>query len=102
MRSRLASFADEGIVPGRVFEALGLNAPFFLISPSGANVAEMIVSTKVGAVFSGTETEEILQFLAKRIRGHIQFEEKKQCRVFILFSVKTSYPIRILWVVTMI
>jgi glycosyltransferase involved in cell wall biosynthesis len=73
--SNEGSFADLGMIPAKVYEALGLHTPILLICPSGSDAAGIIRETRAGAVFSGSEPKEISKFLSKMIHGQIQFGE---------------------------
>jgi glycosyltransferase involved in cell wall biosynthesis len=68
------SLADQGIVPAKVFEALGLRTPVLLICPSGGDAAEIIRESQTGAAFNGSETDTISQFLGKMVRSQIHFD----------------------------
>jgi len=65
--SNEASFAEQGMIPAKIFEALGLETPVLLICPPGADAAEIIAKTKAGAVFSGSEPKMIANFLSRMI-----------------------------------
>src|SRR5262249_38052362 len=67
------SLLDRGMIPAKIFEALGLHTRVLLICPTGADAAEIILKSKAGAVFRGSEPQEISRFLSKMICGQIQF-----------------------------
>jgi glycosyltransferase involved in cell wall biosynthesis len=66
------SFADRGMIPAKIFEALGLHTPILLICPAGSDAAEIVRKTATGAVFSAAEPTEISNFLHKMILGQVE------------------------------
>jgi glycosyltransferase involved in cell wall biosynthesis len=55
---------DKGIVPGKLFEPLGLGTPILLIAPSGSDATQIVEETGMGRAFDGTDIEGIVQFLS--------------------------------------
>jgi glycosyltransferase involved in cell wall biosynthesis len=62
-------FAERGIVPGKLFENLGLGTPTLLIAPPGSDVANILATTAGGRRFSGSDTDGIASFLRESIDG---------------------------------
>jgi glycosyltransferase involved in cell wall biosynthesis len=65
------TLADRGMVTGKLYEALGLNAPILLIAPSGSDAAEIIAGVGAHACFSGSDADGICRFLQDLMRGNI-------------------------------
>jgi glycosyltransferase involved in cell wall biosynthesis len=53
--------AARGVVPGKVFEALGLGKRVLVIAPNGANVQEIVGQS--GRRYSGRQTRDIADYL---------------------------------------
>jgi glycosyltransferase involved in cell wall biosynthesis len=64
-----AQFAERGIIPAKLFEALGLGIPTLLIAPPGADAEAILETTKMGRRFSGSDTSGIARFLNEAIQG---------------------------------
>jgi glycosyltransferase involved in cell wall biosynthesis len=62
------SLEDHGVVPGKLFETLGLGTPVLLIAPPDSDAAQMISESDVHVSFSGTDVEGMVRWLGKRIR----------------------------------
>jgi glycosyltransferase involved in cell wall biosynthesis len=60
---------DRGIIPGKVFEILGLGTPTLLIAPPGSDVATILATTNLGRCLSGSNIGGIASFLIDAIRG---------------------------------
>jgi glycosyltransferase involved in cell wall biosynthesis len=60
---------DRGIVPGKLFEILGLGTPMLLIAPQGSDVDTITATTNVGRRFTGSDIEGMTSFLMDVIRG---------------------------------
>ncbi len=59
-----ATAADQGIVTGKVFEALGLGTPILLVAPPGSDAAEIVEGSGMGQRVTGTDIEGITRFLS--------------------------------------
>ena len=59
---------DKGIVPGKLFEPLGLGTPILLIAPAGSDATEIVEETGMGRGFMGTDIEGISRFLSNLAR----------------------------------
>jgi len=55
---------DRGIVPGKLFEPLGLGTPILLIAPPGSDATQIVEETGMGRGFVGTDIEGIVRFLS--------------------------------------
>ena len=62
---------DKGIVPAKVFEALGLGTPMLLIAPHGSDVETLVTGTGLGRGFHGTDTAGMATFLREALHGHM-------------------------------
>jgi len=56
---------DKGIIPGKIFEAMGLKTPILLIAPSESDIRKIVGDSGVGACFTGNNIEGIVSFLIK-------------------------------------
>jgi glycosyltransferase involved in cell wall biosynthesis len=66
-----AAREDKGIVPGKVFETVGLGSPILLIAPSDSDVASITANAKIGRSFTGGDTRGIASFLAEAWNGRV-------------------------------
>jgi len=64
-----ATLADRGMVPGKVFEALGLGTPILLIAPPDSDIALFAEAVGVARRFIGSETNGMVSFLTDVGRG---------------------------------
>jgi glycosyltransferase involved in cell wall biosynthesis len=62
-----ATIADKGIIPAKVFEALGLRTPTLLIAPPNGDIAMLVETTGLAQSFRGNDTEGIASFLIEAI-----------------------------------
>lgn len=60
-----ASTAEQGILTGKLFEALGAGASVLLISPSSSDAARVVRENKLGGAFAGTEVTGMASWLAQ-------------------------------------
>jgi glycosyltransferase involved in cell wall biosynthesis len=58
-----ATLEERGIVPAKVFEALGIRTPVLLISPEGSDARAITESTGWARSFTGSQTDEMASFL---------------------------------------
>jgi hypothetical protein len=66
-----ATREDKGIVPGKVFETIGLGSPILLIAPPDSDAASITESAKIGRSFTGGDTNGIASFLAEAWNGRV-------------------------------
>jgi glycosyltransferase involved in cell wall biosynthesis len=64
-----AMMEDRGIVPGKVFETLGLGTPILLIAPPQGDVATIAETTALARRFIGSDIDGMTLFLAEAMRG---------------------------------
>jgi glycosyltransferase involved in cell wall biosynthesis len=64
-----ASLPDRGIVTGKVFDAIGVGTPLLVIAPEGSDLEAVLATTGLGRRFSGTQVEEIAEFLMDAMNG---------------------------------
>jgi glycosyltransferase involved in cell wall biosynthesis len=60
---------EQGIVTGKIFEAVGLRTPILLICPSGSDAESVIRETGLGQAFRGSDIDGIADFLRGLISG---------------------------------
>jgi glycosyltransferase involved in cell wall biosynthesis len=60
---------DQVIVPGKIFDTIGLGTPMLLIAPPGSDVEHIIETTRLGRRFSGSDIEGMTSFLFARVSG---------------------------------
>jgi len=63
------SFADLGVVTGKVFEAIGLKKPVLAIAPRGSDLEKILTTSGLGQRFSGAEVELMARFIADLVNG---------------------------------
>jgi glycosyltransferase involved in cell wall biosynthesis len=61
---------ERGIVPGKIFENLGLGTPILLIAPPESDVGRIVVTTAGGRRFSGSDIDGMASFLRESIDGN--------------------------------
>jgi glycosyltransferase involved in cell wall biosynthesis len=66
-----AQFGEKGIVPGKLFEPVGLRTPGLLIAPRGGDAETILANTNSGRRFTGGEVDGITCYLKDAIRGRI-------------------------------
>lgn len=64
-----SQLVDKGIIPGKVFEAIGLGTPVLLISPVGSDTRDLVAPTGLVKSFTGSETQRMVSFLKEAIGG---------------------------------
>ena len=68
--TKVSTPEDMGIVPAKIFEAIGLGTPVLLVSPTGSD-AEMIAQTAgLAGSFSGNDVNGITSFIHNVINGN--------------------------------
>jgi glycosyltransferase involved in cell wall biosynthesis len=63
------TIADKGIIPAKMFEALGLGTPTLLIAPPNGDITTLIETTGLAQSFSGNDTEGMALFLSEAMSG---------------------------------
>lgn len=58
-----------GMIPAKIYEAIGLGTPILLIAPSGSDATTMLAPTGLVRSFTGSQTEEMVSFLTEVISG---------------------------------
>ncbi len=66
-----ASSEMLGMVPAKVYEAVGLGTPVLLIAPLGSDVTALIAPTGLSQSFTGAQTEGIASFLREVVSGKV-------------------------------
>jgi glycosyltransferase involved in cell wall biosynthesis len=65
-----ATRGEQGIVTGKIFEAVGLGTPILLICPSGSDAETVLTETGLGKAFRGNDTDGIADFIRNLMAGH--------------------------------
>jgi len=65
-----ASSEMLGMVPAKIFEAIGLGTPVLLIAPVGSDATALIAPTGLVKSFTGAQTEDMASFLKDVVSGH--------------------------------
>jgi glycosyltransferase involved in cell wall biosynthesis len=60
---------DQGTIPAKIFEAIGLGIPVLLISPFGSDVRALMAPTGLVRSFTGAETQGMVSFLKDVVCG---------------------------------
>ncbi len=60
---------DKGIIPGKIFEAIGFGTPVLLISPFGSDARVLVAPTGLVKSFTGAETQGMASFLSEVVGG---------------------------------
>lgn len=64
-----ASYEMLGMVPAKIYEAVGLGTPVLLIAPSGSDAAVLIKSTGLVRSFRGVDIQNMVSFLKDVVCG---------------------------------
>ena len=64
-----AIIEDQGIVTGKVFEAMGMGVPILLIAPHGSDATEIVEGTGAGRRFSASDIELMSQYILSLARS---------------------------------
>ena len=64
-----ATMAEQGIITGKLFEALGARVPVLLISPVGSDASQLVVEGQLGSAFTGSDVEGMSNWLRKMCDG---------------------------------
>ncbi len=71
-----SALVDRGIVPGKVFEALGLGTPTLLIAPPDSDVGAIMETSEAARRFTGSDVEGMASFIADAICGRLPRPKK--------------------------
>lgn len=69
--SEKSTTEENGIVTGKLFEALGLGIPVMVVSPSGSDVESVIETTGLARIFAASNTDGLVSFLTDVILGRV-------------------------------
>jgi glycosyltransferase involved in cell wall biosynthesis len=75
-----ASSEMLGMVPAKIFEAIGLGTPVLLIAPFGSDATALIAPTGLVKSFTGTEIQGMASFLKDVVSG--QVPQPKNAEIF--------------------
>ncbi len=64
-----SSLEDQGIVPGKLFEAIGLGTPVLLIAPPDSNAGSIVETTGLARRFAGRDVAAMAAYLAEVMQG---------------------------------
>ncbi len=60
---------DKGIIPAKIFEAIGLRTPVLLIAPPGSDATALLSPTGLVKSFTGSDTQGMVSFLKDVVCG---------------------------------
>lgn len=60
---------DKGIIPAKIFEAIGLGTPVLLIAPPGSDATALLSPTGLVKSFTGADTQGMVSFLKDVVSG---------------------------------
>jgi glycosyltransferase involved in cell wall biosynthesis len=60
---------DQGIVPGKIFETVGLGIPMLLIAPPGSDVTRILEPTNLARSFTARDIAGMAHFLSDMMSG---------------------------------
>jgi len=64
-----ATLEDNGMVTGKIFEAIGLRTPVLVIAPDGSDVSVVAETTGLGRRYRASDVDGIASFLSDLING---------------------------------
>lgn len=62
---------DKGIIPAKIFEAIGLGTPVLLIAPPGSDATALLAPTGLVKSVTGADTQGMVSFLRDVVRGEV-------------------------------
>jgi len=66
---KVATPEDMGIVPAKMFEAIGLGIPVLLVSPNGSDADMIAQTTGLAGSFSGNDVNDMTSFFHNALSG---------------------------------
>ena len=69
---------DAGMIPAKLFEALGLRTPILIIGPPGADVNTIVETAGLAARFSGSEVNAMKSFILNAMSGQAPGPKKPE------------------------
>ncbi len=60
---------DKGIIPAKIYEAIGLGTPVLLIAPPGSDATALFAPTGLVRSFTGSDTQGMVSFLKDVVCG---------------------------------
>jgi hypothetical protein len=71
-----SSLLEKAVIPGKIFELIGLNASILLISPQGSSIEE--ISSNVGVTtFQPDKIDDICNFIIELMNGKLMYLRNK-------------------------
>jgi len=64
--------SDQGIIPAKLFETIGLGTQILLIAPSDSDAAEILSKARLGMNFCGSDVKGISRYLGQVVSGRMQ------------------------------
>ncbi|MEZ6120103.1 MAG: glycosyltransferase [Pirellulaceae bacterium] len=74
--SEQCSPGERGVIPGKIFEAVGLGTPIMLISPPNSDVRSIIREDCESQAFTGRETCAMAKFLLNKMQSPASREHR--------------------------
>lgn len=62
---------DRGVITGKIFEPIAMGTPTLVIAPSGFDVESVVQTVGKGAVFSGSQSERMADYLRDLMGGRM-------------------------------
>ena len=62
---------DKGIIPAKIFEAIGLGTPVLLIAPPGSDATALLAPAGLVKSFTGADTQGMVSFLKDMVCGRV-------------------------------
>jgi hypothetical protein len=69
--STQGTLEENGHIPGKIFEAIGLGAPLLVIAPRGSDVEAIVNTAGRARCFTTDDTEKISEYLTQVMDGQI-------------------------------
>jgi glycosyltransferase involved in cell wall biosynthesis len=65
------TLADQGMITGKIFEAIGMETPILLVAPLGSDTVTVGETAGLARHFTANDTEGMIAFLMEIMRGRI-------------------------------
>lgn len=66
-----ATTEDQGIVPAKVFETLGLGTPILVVAPPGSDIEAVVEAAGSARSFTASDIDGMVSFLTEAIHGRV-------------------------------
>ena len=88
------TLADQGMVTGKVFEALGLETPVLLVAPSDSDARAVVEATESGGSFTASNIGDMSYFLKDMMDGRVARPKVPEAYAWTKIAKKLDWVLR--------